>query len=221
MRWHFRCLLLAALLLPSAGTSKPHSRGLLAYTRSLSACLDGGDAIDGALCALQQLGPYLSQAIDTRSDGAASHRKRITHELRGLLQQVEAHWSELKEEKSQPRRLLADITTSARLESLSSACNISTSSKPEVFEGSITAAAAHIAGLSASGRHIAVLLNQTQNLTQQFLMKNNVVVMIDGGGATINLQTNTSQTADPAGWPWAFKISGGARLCLVNLVLDG
>ena len=52
-------------------------------------------------------------------------------------------------------------------------------------------------------------------------MKNNVVVMIDGGGATINLQTNTSQTADPAGWPWAFKISGGACLCLVNLVLDG
>ena len=131
LRWHFRCLLLAALLLPSAGTSKPHSRGLLAYTRSLSACLDGGDAIDGALCALQQLGPYLSQAIDTRSDGAASHRKRITHELRGLLHRVEAHWSELKEEKSQPRRLLADITTSARLESLSSACNISASSKPE------------------------------------------------------------------------------------------
>ena len=98
------------------------------------------------------------------------------------------------------------------LEALSSACNVSSSNvsilerynslstlSPKVHNGPV---------------RIAIFLNgsDAQILTQQFVVSNGALVLIDGGGATIRWQSLSKR---------AFYVSGGACLCLVNTVLDG
>ena len=60
------------------------------------------------------------------------------------------------------------------------------------------------------------LLLQDQQLTQQFEVRNGMVLLIDGGGATIKWRLTQHSP-----YNYNFKANSGAKLCLVNMVLDG
>ena len=54
---------------------------------------------------------------------------------------------------------------------------------------------------------------QDQQLTQQLKVRNGTVLLIDGGGATIKWRLQKDN--------FAFEANSGAKLCLINMVLDG
>ena len=95
------------------------------------------------------------------------------------------------------------------LERLRGACSVGASNF-RAFEGTVAAGENILSHASES--HIAILLTPDRNeLTRQYVVSNAKVVMIDGAGATINLENVTR----------AFNVSGGAQLCLVNMIVDG
>ena len=81
-----------------------------------------------------------------------------------------------------------------------------------MFLGNISEANLKVAELTA-GSGVAIRLDpmQEHNLAEQFNVSDGKAVLLDGGGATI-------------AWPsalTAFSVRNGARLCVVNAVLDG